>query len=97
MNTISAQVGIYITAYLATFHRDGSITVRAPYIKWTGNNGCLAFRKVTVEGQEADAVREFFKAESLVMAANCFGGALTLNEVLDGDMRHGVRVVGKLQ
>lgn len=97
MNTISAQVGIYDTAYRATFHRDGSITVRAPYVKWTGDNGGLAFRNVTVEGLEADAVREFFKAESLVMAANNGGGSLSLDEVLDGEMRPGVRIVGELQ
>ena len=44
---------IDITCHLITapravviFHRDGTATVRAPYIKWANNKGSLAFKRI---------------------------------------------------
>ena len=40
---IHCQVGIYDTQYELTTHKDGSVTVRAPNIKWRGNAGNLTY------------------------------------------------------
>lgn len=43
--TIDCKCGIYDTAYkIKTVHKDCTITVSSPYIKWTGDAGILAFR-----------------------------------------------------
>ena len=64
--TIDCQVGIYDTEYTAVYHRDGSITVKEPYIKWAGNTGCLAFRKIRLSGNNATMAKRFFKNDELV-------------------------------
>lgn len=43
--TITCTVGIYDTAYELTEHRDGSVTVRAPYVHWRNNSGILSFSR----------------------------------------------------
>lgn len=96
MKTISITVGIYDTTYRATFHRNGDITVRAPYVKWTGDTGSLAFKRITLSGDDAVAAKQFFSAGENVMAANNGGGALSLQDVLDGNRFPGVRVTGLL-
>ena len=46
--TIDTTVGIYNTQYTLINHRDGSISVKCPYVKWNGSTGCLAFRAVKI-------------------------------------------------
>jgi hypothetical protein len=60
-NTIAAQVGIYENVkYRCIGHRDGSVTVVAPCVRWIGNTGALAYRRVRLTGQDAiDALRCF--------------------------------------
>lgn len=48
MKTISTKVGIYDTEYRLIQHRDGSISVKTPYVKWVGNTGSLAFKNVRI-------------------------------------------------
>lgn len=97
MNAINATVGIYDTAYTAVFHRDGSITVRAPFISWSGNTGSLKFERSRFIGREAEIVREFFKEGELVLAANTGDGALMLTDVLAGQDMSGISITGRLQ
>lgn len=47
-NTIDTTCGIYDTEATVVFHRDGTSTIRAPYIKWVNNSGNLAFKKVKI-------------------------------------------------
>lgn len=47
-NTIDITCGIYDTSAQVVFHRDGTATVRAPYIKWVNHSGNLAFKKVKI-------------------------------------------------
>lgn len=46
--TIDTTVGIYKTQYTLINHRDGSISVKCPYVKWNGSTGCLAFKAVKI-------------------------------------------------
>ena len=96
-NFLSVKTGIYETGYSAVFHRNGDVTVREPFVKWNGNTGVLSFRKTRLSGREAGAVREFFTAGELVLSANNGGGALSLDDVLNGHMMPGVKITGRLQ
>ena len=57
--SISTQVGIYDTQYTLINHRDGSISVKTPYVKWTGNSGVLAFKNIKIT-KFVDAVKDCF-------------------------------------
>ena len=46
--TIDTQCGIYNTEYRLIKHKDGTISVKSPYIKWTNNTGRLAFKDVKI-------------------------------------------------
>ena len=51
MNTHYTTCGImysYNTAYKLIAHRDGSYSVKTPYIKWVGGTGTLAFKTVKI-------------------------------------------------
>jgi hypothetical protein len=49
MAIITTTCGIYETEYTLINHRDGSISVKAPYIKWINNNGSLAFKTIKID------------------------------------------------
>ena len=59
--TLDITCGIYNTEYTLTKHRDGTRTVRAPYIKWEGNSGCLAHRNIRVTAKHASFVDGCFE------------------------------------
>lgn len=61
-NSINMTCGIYDTEITCIRHRDGSTTIRAPYIKWINNTGNLAFRKFRVFGAASKAARRLFDA-----------------------------------
>lgn len=91
--SIAVVCGIYTTEYRLIVRRDGSLAVKAPYIKWSNNTGRLAFETYEVVGaQMTQAVLAFFAADSLVLDANTHCGVLTLQDVLDGNLRPGVVV-----
>ena len=48
MKTINTTCGIYDTEYSLINHKDGCISVKTPFIKWTNNSGTLAFKKVKI-------------------------------------------------
>jgi hypothetical protein len=58
--TLDTTCGIYNTEYTLTKHRDGTRTVRAPYIKWEGNSGCLAHRNIKVNDKHASFIDSCF-------------------------------------
>ena len=61
---LDATVGIYSTAYTLISHRDGSVSVRAPYIDWRNNNGNLAHSIVHVTDQRnVRAIKAIFAAD----------------------------------
>lgn len=63
MKHIAIKCGIYDTEYTLATHKDGSVTLRAPYIKWEGNTGNLAFRRVKVPpGELAQVALDAFSA-----------------------------------
>jgi hypothetical protein len=94
--TINTKCGIYNTQYSIKDHKNGEVTVRAPFVKWVGDSGHLAFRNNRLAGDDAIAAKEFFKAGELIMAANNGGGALMLDDVLNGNRMDGVSVIGIL-
>ena len=96
MKTINVTVGIYASGYTAIYHRNGDVTVRSPYVRWAGNTGSLAFERTTLTGDDAVAAKAFFDSGESVMAANNGSGALSLQDVLDGNRFPGVRVTGLL-
>lgn len=57
---INTTVGIYETAYVANFHRNGDVTVSVPYVKWSGSTGSLAFKKIRTTGKDANYIRNCF-------------------------------------
>lgn len=66
--TIDIKCGIYDTEYTLTEHRDGSISVKAPYIKWVNNTGNLAFQTVNIpNGHVAEQIKLAFTADSLFL------------------------------
>ena len=63
---VLVKVGVYNTQYELTQHRDGSITVREPYIKWVNNNGTLDFQKVKITDPRRVAdIKKLFAADEL--------------------------------
>jgi len=63
---IDCTVGIYDTEYTLTEHRNGTITVKAPQIKWTGNSGSLDFTRIKITKPSVIAeVKRFFREEIL--------------------------------
>ena len=48
MKTINTICGIYDTEYSLINHKDGGISVKTPFIKWTNNSGSLAFKQVKI-------------------------------------------------
>lgn len=59
--TLDTTCGIYETEYTLTCHRDGTRTVRAPYIKWEGSSGCLAHRNVKASSEHAGYIDACFE------------------------------------
>jgi|APLak6261659701_1056019.scaffolds.fasta_scaffold00028_14 hypothetical protein len=49
MKTIETTCGIYNTKYLLINHKDGSISIKSPFIKWINNTGVLAFKNVKIK------------------------------------------------
>lgn len=58
--TLDTTCGIYETEYTLTKHRDGSCTVKAPFINWRDGSGCLAFKKIHIKPVQANDVIWFF-------------------------------------
>ena len=63
--TIDVTCGIYNTQYSIIRHRDGSVTVKAPYIDWRDNTGCLMFMRCLVTGKKAELVKKLFAMDEL--------------------------------
>jgi hypothetical protein len=82
MKTIYINCGIYDTEYTLTAHRDGSITVKAPYINWANNTGTLAFQKVSFPaGPLADKIKRAFADRDLFLPGY---EAATIQDAVDG-------------
>jgi hypothetical protein len=63
---VAVKVGIYNTQYDLTQHKDGSITVREPYIKWVNNSGSLDFKKVKITDKpRVKDIKKLFAADEL--------------------------------
>ncbi|UOF76751.1 hypothetical protein [Caudoviricetes sp.] len=77
MQTINTKCGIYATEYTLIRHRDGSISVKTPYIKWKNNNGMLAFRNVKITKFIEQAIACFNDAE----AEMTIGEIVNINDV----------------
>jgi hypothetical protein len=63
--TLDTKCGIYNTEYTLTRHRDGSCTVKAPYIQWRDNSGVLAFKKIHIKPVQAKDVIWFFDSQTM--------------------------------
>lgn len=46
LKTLDITVGIYDSTAVITRHRDNTVTLKLPYVKWVGNTGVLAFEKI---------------------------------------------------
>ena len=61
LTTLDTTAGIYETEATIRRHKDGSVTIRAPFVKWTRDVGALAFTKVHIKGAEAsETARKIF-------------------------------------
>jgi len=79
--TIDCQTGIYDTEYTLVCHKDGSVTVKAPFIRWVNNSGSLDFTNTTIKaGKKAEFVKKFFEADELVIDDE--GMFLTIDDVI---------------
>jgi hypothetical protein len=58
--TLDTICGIYSTEYTLTRHRNGSCTVKSPYIKWSDNLGVLAHKKIKIKPAQTKDVVWFF-------------------------------------
>lgn len=58
--TIPVKCAIFDTHYTITRHRDGTGTVRAPYIKWRNNTGYLDFYIYHIPAARMPQVSQFF-------------------------------------
>jgi hypothetical protein len=79
MKTIDTQCGIYNTEYTLIKHRDGSISVKTPYIKWVNNSGSLAFKIVKIKRFAEQAI-------------DCFKGSdaeMSISEIVYENESHG--------
>lgn len=86
MKNIAVKCGIYDTAYTLTAHRDGTVTVKAPYIKWLNNTGNLAFQRVTFKaGQIADAIKKAFADQDVELVGTGYE-YVTLRNAIEGDL-----------
>jgi hypothetical protein len=64
---IECKTGIYDTYFTLTCHRNGSVTVKSPSIKWEHNSGCLNFCRTTIQaGKRAEMVKHFFAIDEMV-------------------------------
>jgi len=77
---IDVTCGIYSTEYRLISHRDGNFSVKAPFVKWRGNTGVLAFETLSVPEKRKATVLKMF---SQGVALNDFGN-LTLDDCLAG-------------
>ncbi len=79
--TLDTTCGIYSTEYTLTKHRDGTGTVRAPWIKWIGSTGTLAFTNhhIPKKHMHSGAVLGFFDRGEL-----CDETGDTLDSYLSG-------------
>ena len=91
--SIDVTCGIYNTEYRLIQHKDGTISVKAPYVKWTDNSGSLSFRTVKISKDDKADVLAFFEEDELALDANNGCGILTLEDVLNGDRYDGVHVI----
>ena len=48
MKTLDTTCGIYNTEYKLIAHKNGTYSVKSPYIKWVNNSGSLAFKTVKI-------------------------------------------------
>jgi hypothetical protein len=62
--TLDTTCGIYATEYTLTRHRDGSCTVKAPYVSWRDNTGALRFKRTWVSAAQAKDVIWFFENQT---------------------------------
>lgn len=64
--TIEIECGIYNTHYRLVEHRDGTITVIVPYIKWKNNSGSLDFEKNKIKHPSiVSEIKKFFEKNEL--------------------------------
>lgn len=60
-NTIDMQVGIWDTVVRLINHRDGTASIKYPYIKWSNNSGNLDFKLVKIENlDDAKKLKDAF-------------------------------------
>jgi hypothetical protein len=75
---IDCTCGIYNTEYQLMEHRDGSVSVKVPTIKWQNNSGNLGFDTCHVTKEPfISFTKDFFKKDCL-----CDDSGSTLDEIL---------------
>lgn len=89
--------GIFDTEYALKQHRNGSIAVTEPFVT-TDSDGIshLGYiRHCFTDLRMINAVVKFFDQDTLVLDATNSCGALTLNDVLNGQYHEGVEIIGE--
>ena len=90
---LAIQCGVYNTHYNLVIHRDSSLTVKRPFIKWIDNTGSLDFESICItDPDEAKNVIKFFEAQTHVLDCNTVGGLISLDDILDGDYNQGIKI-----
>ncbi len=72
IKSLDVQVGVYGTQATITRHRDGQVTIKAPFIKWVNSTGSLAFETIKLSNPAASLASEVF-SDSPPMIDNGYG------------------------
>jgi len=68
---VKVECGNSTTEITAKKHRDGSVTVRLPYIRWVRESGNLCFRRVRIpSGVSADTVFRALQAGTTMIGSD---------------------------
>lgn len=78
---LDCTCGIYSTDYRLTCHRDGTVTVRVPTIKWRNNTGTLAhtLEHVSLQ-QDVLRIKAMFAANDGLCDQHC----ITIDDLIYG-------------
>ncbi|MEI8248221.1 MAG: hypothetical protein WCI51_20460 [Lentisphaerota bacterium] len=91
MKTIDCKVGIFDTEYQLKEHKDGSVTVIRPFVRWRNNSGSLDFTKIKEAGKNAEIIKRFFKDDALWL-----DDVGSLDDILDGNIDYNKSYIVKL-
>ncbi len=91
---IKRDVGIFLDAEYTVRDYKDKIVVTVPFIRWRGNEGNLAYRKVRVtDAFRMDAVRKFADRGKYWLPCKSKMLGATIDDVLDGYVTPDIEII----